>query len=132
MHKLEDLIIQILERGADSASFSKIAPEVSALEPADALVVWLKALSKNPDLILARLQLAKLLWQLDCVPFALEQLQQIETKVGSAQSESLKNLIVRLGGSSQGNGDTQQNENQDDDPSGHARIIFRRVNEHGW
>ena len=56
------------------------------------------ARAKNPALVLARLQLAKLLWQLDCAPFALEQLQQIFQLTQSSSNEALKQLIQRLGG----------------------------------
>jgi hypothetical protein len=74
--------------------------QLEELKPADGLLVLIKALSKNPDLILVRLELAKLLWQLDCAPFALKQLQTIEENSGLLNSAALKKLIERLGGSS--------------------------------
>ena len=99
MHKLEELIALVLERANEGASFREVLPRLAELRPADAVIVLIKALSKHPELILARLELARLLWQLDCAPFALQQLQEIEKSVASEGSAALKSLIERLGGS---------------------------------
>lgn len=94
---LDELTAQVVENGADGESFKAIIAKLEALSPGDAIIVLLKALSKNPDLILVRLELSKLLWKLDCSPFALKQLQEIEKVLGSS-NDALNKLIQRLGG----------------------------------
>lgn len=96
---LNDIITVILEKGASAASFDRVTAAISKLEAADRVLVLLQALSRNPDLMLVRLHLAKLLWQLDCAHFALEQLQYIHRNISSSGSEALIKLIEKFGGS---------------------------------
>lgn len=98
MQQLEEVIALAVAKCADADSFHEVAQQVGRLEPADRLLVWLRTLSLNPDLVFVRLELAKLLCQLGCAPFALEQLQQIHVASASKNSEALKTLIAKLGG----------------------------------
>lgn len=93
----DDLVQRALEHANDTTDFRAVARSIQELSPADALLIWLKVLSKNSSLLLPRLELAKLLWQLECIPFALEQLQRID-QLNEGKSEAIRKLIERMGG----------------------------------
>lgn len=98
MRRIDELIAQVVEKGAEGESFRAIIANLEALSPGEAIIVFLKALSKNPDLILVRLELSKFLWKIDCAPFAIIQLQEIQKALGASSSDALNMLIKRLGG----------------------------------
>jgi len=98
VRRIDELIAQVVEKGAEGESFRAIIANLEALSPGEAIIVFLKALSKNPDLILVRLELSKFLWKIDCAPFAIIQLQEIQKALGASSSDALNMLIKRLGG----------------------------------
>ncbi len=62
----------------------------------DALVLLLKGLSENPSHHQARLLLARVFFELGCVPFALNELAFLSQRF--PKNENLKKLIRELGG----------------------------------
>lgn len=87
----------ILEKDPGNSLFVDCVEELMVrAEILQALEVCLKGLSHNPSQHSGRLLLARIFYQMGCLPFAIEQLQIIQRE--TPNNTALNKLIVKLGG----------------------------------
>ncbi len=96
----------LIDSASDKSKFDKSIEHLISLPAPEFLVVCMQALSREPAAHLIRLQLSKLLLQLGCYSFAIEQLKILKAEFSSQALNDLLQKIEQISLTDQGQGAT--------------------------
>jgi hypothetical protein len=100
--ELEKAVQILLNAASSKEEFTAAVLELESLSEPEFLLVLLKALSMESQAKLVRLRLARLLMELGCNPFALEQLIILKSQSDSRSLEALIEKIAAQSGPKDG------------------------------